>query len=92
MYDNIDSLLDLIANVDQFWSTIEGAPYAHDESVLYVATFNDNDHLNNLTIPHPTKAEYWDGYFNLNDHTLWILSHSVLDNTARYNINANDNK
>lgn len=90
IYDNTDSLLDIIANANQFWSTIEGTPSVHDISVLYVDTVDNSNHLNDLTVLCPTKPEYWDGYFSLDDPMLCILSCSVLDDAFCYNITASD--
>ena len=68
MYEDIDSLLDIIANADPFWSTIEGAPSARGLSTVHVDTIDDTDHLNDLSIPRPTEPEYWDGYLTLFYH------------------------
>ena len=83
-------MLDIIANADQFWSTIEGAPSVHGISIIHVNTVDDSDYLNDLTVPRPTEPKYWDGYFKLDDPTLHILYRSVLDDAARYNITASD--
>ena len=61
-----------------------------NKSIIHDDTISDSNHLNNFTVPHHTEPEYWDGYFNLNDPTLWIISCSVLDDAAHYNINTND--
>ena len=52
--------LDLIANANQFWSTIEGVSPAHCKSIIHVDTVSDSNNLNNLTVPWPTEPEYCD--------------------------------
>lgn len=60
MYNDIYSLLNIIANADQFWSMIQGTPSAHGISIIHVNTVEDSDYLNDLTVPRPTELEYWD--------------------------------
>ena len=70
MYEHIDSFLDIIANANQYWCTIEGDPFVNSKFIVNFNTIDDNNYLNELTVPCPTDPEYWDGCFNFNDSTV----------------------
>ena len=90
MFEDIDTSLDIIHDTVEFWNTVEGAPSLHGCSATRIDTIDDTSYLNDLSAPRPTESDYWDGYFTLDDPTLRILSHAVVSDAAKYDINKSD--